>query len=132
MTRACRSSSSASRPTTGAVVPAVRARPTSSAELVADDLAVLLTERFDAAAGPTPRRAADRLDARAAACSADAQLGRERDLDAVLALLARPAVRLVTLLGPGGIGKTRLALEVAARAGAEVTGVRRPLAPDRA
>ena len=42
-------------------------------------------------------------------------LGRADDLDAVIAALANPSVRLLTLTGPGGIGKTRLALEVAAR-----------------
>jgi predicted ATPase/DNA-binding SARP family transcriptional activator len=39
-------------------------------------------------------------------------VGRERDLTQVLALLAD--ARLVTLVGPGGVGKTRLAAEVAA------------------
>jgi predicted ATPase len=39
-------------------------------------------------------------------------LGRERDVDAVIALLARPDVRLVTLSGPGGVGKTRLAMQI--------------------
>ena len=42
-------------------------------------------------------------------------LGRADELDAVIAALANPSVRLLTLTGPGGIGKTRLALEVAAR-----------------
>lgn len=42
-------------------------------------------------------------------------LGRADDLDAVIAALKNPGVRLLTLTGPGGIGKTRLALEVAAR-----------------
>ncbi|MFN2555525.1 MAG: adenylate/guanylate cyclase domain-containing protein [Nitriliruptorales bacterium] len=41
-------------------------------------------------------------------------LGREADLTAVGDLLAASEVRLVTLTGPGGIGKTRLALQAAA------------------
>ena len=40
-------------------------------------------------------------------------VGRDRDVERLAALLGNPAVRLVTLLGPGGIGKTRLALRVA-------------------
>jgi len=40
-------------------------------------------------------------------------IGRERDVAAVTALLHRPGVRLVTLAGTGGTGKTRLAIQVA-------------------
>jgi predicted ATPase/DNA-binding XRE family transcriptional regulator len=40
-------------------------------------------------------------------------IGRERELEVVFAALGRPDVRLLTLTGPGGIGKTRIALEVA-------------------
>jgi len=41
-------------------------------------------------------------------------IGREREAASVCALLCRPEVRLVTLTGPGGIGKTRLGLQVGA------------------
>jgi predicted ATPase/class 3 adenylate cyclase len=41
-------------------------------------------------------------------------LGRARELGQVLDLLGRPWVRLLTLTGPGGSGKTRLALQAAA------------------
>jgi predicted ATPase len=43
-------------------------------------------------------------------------LGRERELAEVAALLAAGEPRLVTLTGPGGVGKTRLALQAAGAA----------------
>jgi predicted ATPase/transcriptional regulator with XRE-family HTH domain len=43
-------------------------------------------------------------------------LGREREVEEIGGLLGRDAVRLLTLTGPGGIGKTRLGLEAARKA----------------
>ena len=43
-------------------------------------------------------------------------LGRERELGEVVELLTAEDVRLLTLTGPGGTGKTRLALQAAAEA----------------
>ena len=42
-------------------------------------------------------------------------VGRDGELDELSALLRRPDVRLVTLTGPGGSGKTRLSIATAAR-----------------
>ena len=49
-------------------------------------------------------------------------VGREREAVALRQLLNREDVQLVTLTGPGGIGKTRLALQVATDIAAEFPG----------
>ena len=58
-------------------------------------------------------------------------VGRERELSDVLAAIAQGA-RLITLTGPGGSGKTRLALEAAALvADTHAYGPSEPLAAER-
>lgn len=85
--------------------------PEDLAERVADDLAVLMTERFAAATAPSlPGLAAGWLPV-----PATPLVDRHRELELVTGLLRDPAVRLVTLSGPGGIGKSRLAVEAAQR-----------------
>jgi len=48
-------------------------------------------------------------------------IGREQDLAAAHAILGRSDVRLLTLIGPGGTGKTRLALALAESLAAQMT-----------
>src|SRR5690606_25096697 len=51
-------------------------------------------------------------------------VGRDAELDLVSDLLRRGGTRLATLTGPGGVGKTRLALEIISRRDAdEMDGV---------
>ena len=78
------------------------------AELLVDDMAVLLTERFSRTIPAAPGRRPAPLPAPLTPI-----IGREDEIAAVVALLRDPDVHLVTLIGPGGIGKTRLAIEVA-------------------
>ena len=95
------------------------------AELLEADLATLLAERFDESrlapptvvSAPAPEPAPVLADFDAAPGSAlpaplTGLIGRERETQAIGQMLRRPTVRLVTVTGPGGIGKTRLAIEV--------------------
>ena len=90
--------------------------PEELAGLVQEDLAVLLTERFESS---FPSGAPD-PGTRASVSSAPPvpltpTVGRDEETAAIAALLTEQRVRLVTLTGPGGIGKSRLSLEVARR-----------------
>ena len=71
---------------------------------------MLLTERFAAAGSGALDRPSAPLPVPLTPI-----VGREDEIAAVIALLRDPEVHLVTLIGPGGIGKTRLAIEVARR-----------------
>jgi predicted ATPase/DNA-binding SARP family transcriptional activator/Tfp pilus assembly protein PilF len=53
--------------------------------------------------------------------TANRTVGRDRELTEILPRLLDPRTRLVTLVGPGGIGKTRLAVELARRLDPELT-----------
>src|SRR6201995_5037451 len=86
--------------------------PAELTRLVRDDLAMLLSERFaDRAPGPPAKV----REPRPLPASTTSLVGREHDIDEVVRLAERPEVRLVTLTGPGGIGKTRLAVAAAQR-----------------
>ena len=84
--------------------------PEELEELVANDLGVLLSERFaSTTAGPG---ASDGSKRRAHAPAATSRfVGRDSELVELQRLLSDPQTRLLTLVGPGGIGKTRLALQ---------------------
>src|SRR5215469_8870801 len=85
-------------------------------QLVENDLAVLLSEQFEVArsgsGAPDDAGLSDVLPA-----PATPLVGREREAAAVEELVVHEGVRLVTLTGPGGVGKSRLAVEAARRLG---------------
>jgi predicted ATPase/DNA-binding XRE family transcriptional regulator len=63
--------------------------------------------------------AADELIDVSLPLSPTALLGRDADVQALRRRLADPAARLITVTGPGGVGKTRLGLELAREIAAE-------------
>lgn len=87
--------------------------------LLEDDLAVLLAERFDQSKlhGPSPVAPPPAPEPPTVAGALPAPLtrtiGRDEEARAVSELVKRADTRLVTITGPGGIGKTRLAIDVA-------------------
>src|ERR1700760_1455968 len=85
--------------------------PAELQRLVENDLAVLLSERFlggQAPAAPPPVAATPA--ASALPVPPTPLVGREHEMTAVEALIRDEGVRLVTLTGPGGAGKSRIAV----------------------
>src|SRR5262245_56300831 len=94
--------------------------PRELGRLVRDDLALLLSEAFTRpgarGGGTAPvHPEGDGRAARSLPVTSTSLIGRERDIAEVSKLLGSPDVRLVTLTGPGGVGKTRLAIAVGER-----------------
>ncbi|HEY2520063.1 MAG TPA: DUF4062 domain-containing protein [Streptosporangiaceae bacterium] len=86
--------------------------------LVENDLAVLLSERFTLTQPQRGPAAGDKEPlAGAVPVPPTPLVGREQEVAALEALVRDEGVRLVTLTGPGGSGKSRLAVEVAGRLG---------------
>jgi predicted ATPase len=92
------------------------ADPGELQRLVENDLAVLLSERFEITGrGGAAATAAEPAAGTALPVPATPIVGRDREIARGAELLQHGA-RLITFTGPGGVGKSRLALEVANRA----------------
>ncbi len=94
--------------------------PRELGRLVRDDLALLLSEGFTRPGTRGGRSASapsegDGRVQRSLPVTPTSLIGRERDILEVSKLLQSSEVRLVTLTGPGGVGKTRLAIAVGER-----------------
>ena len=81
--------------------------------LVSDDLALLLTERFYSGEQESASTTKETPRSAELPLQPTPFIGRTEELDRVTSLIRREDAKLVTLVGPGGIGKTRLAIEAA-------------------
>jgi predicted ATPase len=96
-------------------------RPFSDAaelrDLIENDLALMLTERFtetssDRIADSTPELTLEALPRSSAPVERGELIGREPQMELVTELLQQSDTGLITLTGPGGTGKTRLAIHL--------------------
>jgi predicted ATPase len=98
--------------------------PDELRETLSNDLAVLLTDRFTSTVRPSQPPSSDRAGDRPTnqptypvlpplPLLRDRLIDRTQEVAAAQDLLERPEVGVVTLTGPGGVGKTRVALAVA-------------------
>ncbi|HET7481544.1 MAG TPA: DUF4062 domain-containing protein, partial [Actinomycetota bacterium] len=86
-------------------------------KLIKDDLALMLTEHFAVAeaAAEGDAHPIETPHTQPLPIQPTVFIGRDDEVEQLEQLLARPDVRLLTLTGPGGIGKSRLAFEVGDR-----------------
>ena len=78
------------------------------------DLTGAIRDAFlESARSPTQATAVDELIGVSLPVPMTALIGRDTDVQRLRRWLADPTARLITLIGPGGVGKTRLALELA-------------------
>jgi predicted ATPase len=95
--------------------------------LLTSDVATLLAERFELGTGrsslPEPARAAGATTLIAPPPVLTSLIGRETELSILTQMLIDDGRRLVTVTGPGGVGKTRLALAAAREMEARFDGV---------
>jgi predicted ATPase/Tfp pilus assembly protein PilF len=83
-------------------------------ESIENDLAVMLTERFELSElQPDPAIAVVEAPTHNLPAQVTSFVGREEEIEFILTIFRKDDVRLLTLTGPGGTGKTRLALQVA-------------------
>ncbi|GAA1665683.1 ATP-binding protein [Microbacterium lacus] len=87
--------------------------PAQLGEQVAADLATLLAERFDESRDVTAEEDATSSLIARVPVPYSTTIGRERDIADLCGLLQRGEHRVISLIGPGGIGKSRLAIESA-------------------
>jgi Domain of unknown function (DUF4062)/NB-ARC domain len=87
--------------------------PAELEEVVSQDLVTLLSERFQTGRDQTTKRRIETRMRGPVPVPPSDLIGRDEELAALAELLVDDGTRLVTLTGPGGVGKTRLAVETA-------------------
>jgi predicted ATPase/Tfp pilus assembly protein PilF len=83
-------------------------------ESIENDLAVMLTERFELSELQADLSIAEvEFSKHNIPAQITSFVGRGEEIEVILKIFKREDVRLITLTGPGGTGKTRLALQIA-------------------